>query len=169
MSGCDYLPGMERMGLKTGIKNFNKHKNLKGLISFLRNHKKFKDRIPKQYFESVMKVHDLFMYQTVYCPTTMTCRPLNTLDEGKEIDQNFCGKYVPEEHLPKYVKGGMNKYTMEEREIYDVDVKRIETDMKGNDVTHGTFYYLNEKYDLTNKRTEDSDEEDKLDHSTKGK
>lgn len=71
MSGCDYLPGMERMGLKTGIKNFYKYKDLKGLMTFLKSHKKFKDRIPKHYFESVMKVHDLFLYQTVYCPTTM--------------------------------------------------------------------------------------------------
>jgi hypothetical protein len=92
------------------------------------------------------------------------------MEEGKQIDQNFCGKYIPEQHIPSYVKGGMNKYTMEEREVYDVDVKRIEMDMKGNDITHGTFYYLNEKFDLSNKRNDDdSDEEHKVDHSHKGK
>lgn len=58
------------MGLKTGIKNFAKQKTLMNLINFLKDHPKFKERIPKNYFEAVRKVHDLFKYQTIYDPIT---------------------------------------------------------------------------------------------------
>lgn len=66
----------------------------------------------------------------------------------------------------------MNKYTMEEREIYNPDVKRIQDDMKGNDITLNTFYYLNKDFDFTKKFTnteEDDKEEEKLEGGHKGK
>ena len=161
MAGCDYLPSIERMGLKTGIKNFGKHKNIEKLMKFLGTHKKFKERIPKHYYESVKKVHDLFLFQTVYCPYTLKCRPLNDLPEGKEVDQSFLGPMIDEEDIALYVKGHMNKYTMEERELYEPDVKRIQMDMKGNDITMNTFYYLSKDFDFTKKQKEDSDEDKK--------
>lgn len=142
------------MGLKTGIKNFFKHKTLKNLIKFLQSHKKFKDRIPPHYFEAVEKVHGLFLHQTVYDPYSQKCCPLTPIPEGKEIDQSFIGNYVSEENLPKYIKGHLNKYTMEDREIYDPDISRIVQDMKGNDITLNTFYYLNKHYDFTKKAVE---------------
>ena len=171
MSGCDYLPSMERMGLKTAIKNFAKYKNFDGMIRFLRSHKTFKERIPKNYFEAVRKVHDLFLYQTVYCPYTLKCRPLNDIPEGKEIDQAFLGPLIEPEYLQKYVKGHLNKYTMEDREIYDPDIKMIQSDMKGNSITMQTFYYLKEKYDFSNKdkQEDDSDEENNENNGQKGK
>jgi hypothetical protein len=82
------------------------------------------------------------------------------------------GNFVDEEALPKYIKGLMNKYTMEEREIYNPDVKRIQDDMKGNDITLNTFYYLNKDFDFTKKFTnteEDDKEEEKLESGHKGK
>ncbi|CAI2364037.1 unnamed protein product [Moneuplotes crassus] len=160
MSGCDYLPSMERMGLKTGIKNFAKHKNIESFFMFLRSHKKFKERIPKNYYECVKKVHDLFLYQTVYCPYTMKCKPLNPLPEGKEIDQNFCGEPIEEELIDKYVKGLLNKYTLEDREIYEPNVSRILKDMKDNTITTNTFYYLSKDFDFTKKETKVEDEEE---------
>ena len=171
MAGCDYLPSMERMGLKTGIKHFVKYKTFSNLLQFLRNHKKFKDRIPKNYSDAVNKVHNLFLYQTVYDPYTCKCRPLNNLSPKTKIHQSFLGNYIDEEVLPKYIKGLMNKYTMEEREIYNPDIKRIQADMKGNDITLNTFYYLNKDFDFTKKfanTEEDDKEEDKLESAHKG-
>jgi exonuclease 1 len=167
MAGWDYLPSMERMGLKTGIKNFAKHRTLNNLKGFLQSHKKFKERIPKNYFESVNKVHDLFMYQTVYDPITFKCKHLNDLPPNVEVDQEFLGAIIDEENLPKYVKGLLNKYTMEKREIYNPDVKRIQSDMKSNDITLNTFYYLNKDFDFTKKDSE-TPEEEKQDNSAQG-
>lgn len=60
---------------------------------------------------------------------------------------------------------------MEDREIYDPDVKRIQMDMKGNDITLNTFYYLNKDYDFTKKfktDAEDGEEDHKVDGGQKG-
>ena len=141
MSGCDYLPSIERMGLKTSIKNFVKYKNFKSIMSNLSSHHTFKGKIPKNYVETVLKVRDLFLYQTVYDPITYKCRPLNDIPEGTVVDQNFLGKYIDEDKLPKYVRGWLDKYTFEPREVLDPDVQRIKNAMRDNDITTGTFYY----------------------------
>jgi len=170
MAGWDYLPSMERMGLKTGIKNFSKHKTLINLKQFLQKHKKFKDRIPKNYFESVDKVRDLFLYQTVYDPYTYKCRPLNDIPPNVKVDQSFMGEFVEAEHTAMYVKGHLNKYTMEEREIYNPDITRIEQDLRNNDITLHTFYYLNKDYDFTKKfdTSNEEDEEEKMESKNQG-
>lgn len=49
------------------------------------------------------------------------------------------------------MKGHLDKYTLEDREIYDPDVSRIIKDMKDNSITMHTFYYLSKNYDFTKK------------------
>lgn len=161
---------MDRMGLKTGIKNFVKFKTFKGIMNHLMTHKTFKDKIPKNYVESVLKVRNLFLYQTVYDPFTRKCKPLNDLPSDFEVDQTFLGNFIPEDKIELYVKGLLNKYTMEPREIYDPDVKRIQDDMRNNDINQNTFYYLNKKFDFTKKQVEGKDdEEDKQEANRQGK
>lgn len=169
MAGCDYLPSMERMGLKTGIKHFTKHKTFKGIMNHLKSHKKFKDRIPPNYEDAVEKVHDLFLYQTIYDPIANTCKPLNPLPPNYEPDQVFLGEYIESDKLDKYVKGHLNKYTLEDREMFDPDIKRIKMDMEGNDINLQTFYYLHQKYDFSKKKENPEDDEDKkIDDGHKG-
>ena len=160
---------MDRMGLKTGIKNFVKYKNFKAIMRNLSEHKTFKGKIPKNYTETVLKVRDLFLHQTIYDPIKYKCRPLNDIPEGTVIDQAFLGKYIDEDKLPKYVRGWLDKYTLEPREVFDPDVKRIKDGMRDNDITMSTFYYLKNKYDFTKKQTNDDNEEEKFDSNKQGK
>jgi hypothetical protein len=49
MAGTEYLPNIERVGLKVAIKQFGNHKNFEGVLKFLRENKIHKDRIPVAY------------------------------------------------------------------------------------------------------------------------
>lgn len=51
MAGCEYLPNIERIGLKVTLKHFSKHKTFDGVMKFLRTNKATKDKIPEGYEE----------------------------------------------------------------------------------------------------------------------
>jgi len=51
MAGCEYLPNIERVGLKMTLKHFEKHKSFAGVMKFLRENKATKDRVPEGYEE----------------------------------------------------------------------------------------------------------------------
>ena len=52
MAGCDYLPSIQGIGLKTAIKHFSQaltDNKLAEVIDKIRHHKSFKDRVPPEY------------------------------------------------------------------------------------------------------------------------
>jgi 5'-3' exonuclease len=66
MAGCEYLPNIERVGLKLALKHFEKYGSFDKVIEFLQSQKTFKDRIPPNYIADAKKVAELFKNQTVY-------------------------------------------------------------------------------------------------------
>ena len=62
MAGCEYLPNIERIGLKVALKHFSNHKNFDGVMKFLRTNKATKDKIPESYEEKAKQVVELFHY-----------------------------------------------------------------------------------------------------------
>lgn len=147
LSGWDYLPGIDRFGIKTGIKHFTKFKKIESIFA----DPKVALKLPPHYLETVKKVKDLFLYQTVFDPESKELKSLNEIPEGKEVDQKFLGKYIDSEILDDYSKGLINKKTLEPRPAYDINISQIKRDMDGNDLTIGTFYYLLQKFDFTKK------------------
>ena len=49
MAGCEYLPNIERIGLKVALKHFDKYGSFEGVMKYLRANKATKDRIPEGY------------------------------------------------------------------------------------------------------------------------
>jgi hypothetical protein len=68
MAGCEYLPNIERVGLKKAVKHFGTEENFEGVMSLLEKSKIHKDRIPADYGIKAKFVYDLFNFQTVYDP-----------------------------------------------------------------------------------------------------
>ena len=62
MAGCEYLPNIERIGLKVALKHFAKHKTFDAVMTFLRANKMTKDRVPECYEEKARQVVELFQY-----------------------------------------------------------------------------------------------------------
>jgi exonuclease-1 len=66
LSGCDYLPGIEKMGLKTAYRLVRKHKTVDRIIRAVQFDGKMK--VPADYLESFAKAEQTFLYQWVFCP-----------------------------------------------------------------------------------------------------
>lgn len=113
MGGCEYLPSIQGVGLKVALKAFEQHKTIEKVLEGM-NAKK-KDKVPFNYLEALRKVMTVFLYQTVYNPMTNLLTSLSAVPEAVEIDQEFIGPHIDQNILPDYVKGLLNKSTMEKR------------------------------------------------------
>ena len=66
LSGCDYLPGLEKMGLKTAYRLVRKHKVVERVVQTVQFDGKM--RVPAGYLEAFIKAERTFMHQWVFCP-----------------------------------------------------------------------------------------------------
>jgi len=62
MAGCEYLNNIERVGLKSVLKIFEKEGSFDKVMEFYRTSKTHKDRIPDDYEAKARKVAQLFNY-----------------------------------------------------------------------------------------------------------
>ena len=82
LSGCDYLPSISNMGLKTAYRLLRKYKNVERLLKQLQWDGKWK--IPRDYLESFKRAELTFLYQWVWCSDSK--RLVNLTEPPKEID-----------------------------------------------------------------------------------
>ena len=68
LSGCDYLPSIQGIGIITAAKLMRKHKTVEKVLQFLRL--EGAKRIPKGYLEALRIAELAFQYQRVYDPRT---------------------------------------------------------------------------------------------------
>lgn len=93
LSGCDYLPGIDKMGLKTAYRLVRKHKTVDRVIRTVQFDGKMK--IPAGYLESFAKAEQTFLYQWVFCPEAKCLVNLTRVPPELEIDSMpFIGKPV---------------------------------------------------------------------------
>jgi exonuclease-1 len=93
LSGCDYLPGIERMGLKTAYRLVRKHKTVDRIIRAVQFDGKMK--VPADYLESFTKAEQTFLYQWVFCPEAKCL--VNLTKAPIELDlasMPYIGKFV---------------------------------------------------------------------------
>ncbi|EME78022.1 uncharacterized protein MYCFIDRAFT_116032, partial [Pseudocercospora fijiensis CIRAD86] len=96
LSGCDYLPGIDKMGLKTAYRLVRKHKTLDRVVRTVQFDGKM--RVPKGYLEDFSRAEKTFMYQWVFCPEDQCLTHLNQLPTGLTADSMpFIGKAVDPE------------------------------------------------------------------------
>lgn len=93
LSGCDYLPGIDKMGLKTAYRLVRKHKTLDRVVRTVQFDGKM--RVPKGYLEDFSRAERTFLHQWVFCPETKCLTHLNQLPAGLTADSMpFLGKAV---------------------------------------------------------------------------
>ncbi|KXT09428.1 hypothetical protein AC579_2523 [Pseudocercospora musae] len=96
LSGCDYLPGIDKMGLKTAYRLVRKHKTLDRVVRTVQFDGKM--RVPKGYLEDFSRAEKTFLYQWVFCPEDQRLTHLNQLPTGLVADSMpFIGKPVDPE------------------------------------------------------------------------
>ncbi|KAF2857631.1 PIN domain-like protein [Piedraia hortae CBS 480.64] len=96
LSGCDYLPGIDKIGLKTAYRLVRKHKTIEKVVRVIQFDGKSK--VPKDYLESFKRAERTFLYQWVYCPVDRVLVNLTPVPAELDVaDMPYIGKYVEPE------------------------------------------------------------------------
>lgn len=94
LSGCDYLPSIGGMGLKTAYRMLRKHKTVERLVKAVQFDGKFK--VPSSYLEDFYQAENTFLYPWVYCPVTKQLVHLTSPGSDVDIAQmTYIGAEVP--------------------------------------------------------------------------
>lgn len=95
LSGCDYLPSIPGIGLKTAWSLLRKHKTAEKVVRAVRL--EGKKEIPKDYLQSMKLVEKVFLHQRVYDPKTERLVHLTEIPDGEELDgleDAYVGEYA---------------------------------------------------------------------------
>lgn len=95
LSGCDYIPSIQGVGLITSAKLMRKHKSVEKVLQFLRL--EGVKRIPKGYIDDFRIAELAFQYQRVYDPRTQRLVHLGEPPEDlvwDEMKDSYVGVYV---------------------------------------------------------------------------
>lgn len=83
LSGCDYLPSIPGLGLKTSHKLLRKHKTVEGVLNaIIRTSTSLRSKIPADYLTDFRTAELAFLYQRVYDPQTKRLVNLTPVPEG---------------------------------------------------------------------------------------
>ncbi|MCJ1351701.1 MAG: Rad2 nuclease [Icmadophila ericetorum] len=110
LSGCDYLPSINKMGLKTAYRLVRKHKSIEKILRMLQFDGQF--HVPPGYLEQFRKAELTFLHQRVFCPDAGKLVMATELTAPMETeDLSFVGKDV-EPHIALGVAlGDLNPMT----------------------------------------------------------
>lgn len=86
LSGCDYLPSIPGIGLKTAWTLLRKHKTAENVIRAIRMEGK-KD-VPSGYLKAFKLAETVFLHQRVYDPVFGTLVHLTDIPDGEEWDED---------------------------------------------------------------------------------
>ncbi|KAF2207202.1 hypothetical protein CERZMDRAFT_29672, partial [Cercospora zeae-maydis SCOH1-5] len=93
LSGCDYLAGIDKIGLKTAYRLVRKHKSVERIIRTVQFDGKM--RVPKDYLEQFYRAERTFLHQWVFCPEANCLVNLNPLPTGLTAESMpYIGNYV---------------------------------------------------------------------------
>jgi exonuclease-1 len=110
LSGCDYLPGIGGLGLKTAHRMLRKHKTVDRLVKAALFDGKLK--VPANFMADFDQAERTFLYQWVFCPIANRLVNLTPLPEGVDIaDMPYLGEEVPAELAAGVAKGDLYPHT----------------------------------------------------------
>jgi len=110
LSGCDYLEGIHKMGLKTAHRMLRKYKTVEKVVRFAQLEGKLK--IPAGYLDAFTQAENTFLYQWVYCPEAK--RMVNLTQPESEDDiagLEYIGRYIEPEMAARLAAGDVNPMT----------------------------------------------------------
>ncbi len=94
LSGCDYLPSIHGIGLKTACSLLRNWKTVEQVIKILMI--EGKKSVPKDYLRQYEKAEKCFLHQRVYCPLSEKLEHLAQVDEADWNDDYdaYVGRYA---------------------------------------------------------------------------
>lgn len=112
LSGCDYLPGIDKMGLKTAYRLVRKHKTIDRIVRTVQFDGKM--RVPAGYVEAFTRAERTFLHQWVFCPEAQCLVNLNKVPADLDLkDMPYIGKSVEPEVAAGVASGDLDPNTKE--------------------------------------------------------
>jgi exonuclease-1 len=112
LSGCDYLPGIGKMGLKTAHRMLRKHKTVERVVKAAQFDGQLK--VPAGYLEAFTQAENTFLYQWVFCP--LANQLVNLTPPEKPVNVTampYLGKQQPEDVAVGVANGNLHPHTKE--------------------------------------------------------
>ena len=110
LSGCDYLPSINKMGLKTAYRLVRKHKTIEKVLRMLQFDGQY--RVPTGYLEDFRKAELTFLHQRVFCPVANSLVMTTELGSNAEPeDFAFIGNDVEPEIAIGVARGDLHPMT----------------------------------------------------------
>ncbi|KAL2865862.1 putative exonuclease [Aspergillus lucknowensis] len=112
LSGCDYLPNIARIGLKTAYRSIRKYKNVEKALRMLQFDGQY--HVPADYLQNFKQAELTFLYQRVFCPRAgklVTLTPPE--DDVKLEDLTFIGDEMDPETAVGVARGDLDPTTKE--------------------------------------------------------
>ncbi|EMC99628.1 hypothetical protein BAUCODRAFT_136211 [Baudoinia panamericana UAMH 10762] len=112
LSGCDYLPGIEGLGVKTAYRLVRKHKAIEPAVRMLQFDGKKK--VPPGYLEAFSRAERTFLYQWVFCPEAQRLVNLNAPPAELDVaGMPYIGQCVEPEVAQAVAAGEVDPNTKE--------------------------------------------------------
>lgn len=112
LSGCDYLPSIPKMGLKTAYRNIRRYKNVEKVLRMLQFEGKY--NVPADYLDNFKQAELTFLYQRVFCPKEGKLVTLTPLDDGVKVEEMpFIGADIEPEIAVEVACGDLDPMTKE--------------------------------------------------------
>ncbi|KAH9880178.1 hypothetical protein J1614_002204 [Plenodomus biglobosus] len=106
LSGCDYLPGIGGLGLKTAHRMLRKHKTVDRLVKAAQFDGKLK--VPAGFMTDFDQAEKTFLYSWVFCPILNKLVHLTPLEDGiTAADMPYIGEEVPAHIAIEVAKGNL--------------------------------------------------------------
>ena len=110
LNGCDYLPGLSKMGLKTAYSLVRKHKAIDRVVRAVQFDGKMK--VPEGYLESFTNAERTFLYQWVFDEETKGLVTLNKVPSELDVaSMPFIGAFVEPENATGVASGYLDPNT----------------------------------------------------------
>ena len=102
LSGCDYLPSIPGVGIKTAYQMLKKHKSVEKVVKKIML--EGKRRVPQGYIDAFKLAEKVFLYQRVFDPLDKRLVYLTNPEGIEALDENveaYVGRFVSSLHTPR--------------------------------------------------------------------
>ncbi|BCR87853.1 putative exonuclease [Aspergillus chevalieri] len=111
LSGCDYLPNIARLGLKTAYRCIRKYKNVEKALRMLQFEGQY--RVPADYLDNFKQAELTFLYQRVFCPKAGKLVTLTPPEDVNLDELSYIGGDVDADIAVGVARGDLDPTTKE--------------------------------------------------------
>ncbi|KAB8204380.1 PIN domain-like protein [Aspergillus parasiticus] len=112
LSGCDYLPNIARLGLKTAYRCIRKYRNVEKALRMLQFEGQY--HVPTNYLENFKQAEFTFLYQRVFCPQAGKLVTLTAPEDDVNLEElPYIGADVEPELAVGVARGDLDPTTKE--------------------------------------------------------